>query len=83
MLLRPRLHGTGSVRSRYQIKYFQNEVALKFMLILHHFTTANHRKNGDSKYARKLAKIDGDHKYILVLSCFFNVSKYISECWPR
>ena len=37
---------------------FYTNVALKFTIISQNLITANHRKNGESKYDRKLAEID-------------------------
>ena len=37
---------------------FETNVALKFTIILQNLITANHRKNSESKYDRKLAEID-------------------------
>ena len=37
---------------------FRTNMALKFPIILQNLIAANHRKNGGSKYDRKLAEID-------------------------
>ena len=37
---------------------FQTNLALKFTIILQNLITTNHRKNGESKYDRKLAEVD-------------------------
>ena len=41
-----------------KVNTFRTSLALKFILIFHHLTTANHRKSGESKYDRELAKLD-------------------------
>ena len=41
-----------------KVNTFRTSLALKFILILHNLTTANHRKSGESKYDRELAKLD-------------------------
>ena len=56
--IRPRLHGTGSTWSRYQIDSFKTSVALKSMIILQNFITTNHRKSGKSKDDLKLTELD-------------------------
>ncbi len=56
--LRPRLHGTGSTWSRYQIDSFKTSVALKSMIILQNLITTNHRKSGKSKDDLKLTELD-------------------------
>ena len=52
LLPRPRLHGTGYARHDIKLNTFRMSVALKFILILHNLTTANHKKSGKSKYDR-------------------------------
>ena len=37
---------------------FETNVALQFTIILQNLITANHRKNGESKYDGKLAELD-------------------------
>ena len=37
---------------------FWTDVTFKFAIILHNLITANHRKNSESKYDRKLAETD-------------------------
>ena len=37
---------------------FWTDVTLQFAIILQNLITANHRKNSESKYDRKLAEID-------------------------
>ena len=41
-----------------KLNTFKTSVALKFMIILQNLTTTNQRKSGESKYDRKLIKID-------------------------
>ena len=58
--MKHRLHGTGPAWSRHHIlDSFQTNVALKFTIILRDLITANHRKNGESKYDRKPYRANG------------------------
>ena len=41
-----------------KLNTFKTSVALKFIIILLNLTTTSHRKSGESKYDRKLTKLD-------------------------
>ena len=57
--LRPRLHGTASVLSLYEIEWFEDEYSFQIYDHITEFNNNyNHRKSGKSKCYRKLTDLD-------------------------
>ena len=56
--LRPRSHGPDPYGNHINFKSLKTSMTLKFVIILQNLIKAYHRKSGESKYDRKLTKLD-------------------------